>query len=200
MLRRFDPLWNSVVVGGLVEGKPFLGTVGMLGTHYSDEHVATGEFPFHTKSCGYLPRAPAFLPKPLGLFQPKILGSECQATQRVSGRWLCVRARSSAYDVRYICKHMCAQLYLFFTRHVACLNTHCRELCTGFGNQLARPLFRAKHKPDMNEGEALDLIKEALEVRPAWPSSPRDLLICSARPVPPWIRKWELSQHLPTFM
>jgi hypothetical protein len=25
-----------------VDGTPFLGTVGMLGTHYSDEHVATG--------------------------------------------------------------------------------------------------------------------------------------------------------------
>eukprot|EP00884_Botryococcus_braunii_P014367 jgi/Botrbrau1/22931/Bobra.0030s0009.1 len=72
---KFDPLWNSIVVGGLVDGKPFLGTVGMLGTHYSDEHVATG-----------------------------------------------------------------------------------------FGNQLARPLFRAKHKPDMTEEEAVDLIKEALEV------------------------------------
>lgn len=34
----------------------------------------------------------------------------------------------------------------------------------GFGNQLARPLFRAKHKPDMSEEEAVDLIKEALEV------------------------------------
>lgn len=40
---RFDPLWNSIVVGGLVDGKPFLGTMGMLGTHYSDEHVATGD-------------------------------------------------------------------------------------------------------------------------------------------------------------
>jgi hypothetical protein len=36
---------------------------------------------------------------------------------------------------------------------------------TGFGNQLARPLFRAKHRPDMSEEEAVDLIKEALEVR-----------------------------------
>ena len=41
--RRFDPLWNSLVVGGLDEaGKPFLGTIGMIGTAYSDDHVATG--------------------------------------------------------------------------------------------------------------------------------------------------------------
>ena len=40
---RFDPLWNSLVVGGLDHnGKPFLGTVGMIGTAYTDDHVATG--------------------------------------------------------------------------------------------------------------------------------------------------------------
>lgn len=37
-----DPLWNSLVVGGLHEGRPFLGTVGMIGTNYTDAHVATG--------------------------------------------------------------------------------------------------------------------------------------------------------------
>lgn len=42
-----DPLWNSLVVGGLQtdkEGqvKPFLGFIGMIGTHYEDAHVATG--------------------------------------------------------------------------------------------------------------------------------------------------------------
>lgn len=41
-LSRFDPLWNSIVVGGFHGGKPFLGTVGMIGTNYTDEHVATG--------------------------------------------------------------------------------------------------------------------------------------------------------------
>lgn len=43
-----DPLWNSLVVGGLQtdkEGqlKPFLGFLGMIGTSYEDVHVATGE-------------------------------------------------------------------------------------------------------------------------------------------------------------
>lgn len=43
-----DPLWNSLVVGGLQtdkEGqlKPFLGFLGMIGTSYEDAHVATGE-------------------------------------------------------------------------------------------------------------------------------------------------------------
>lgn len=41
---RFDPLWNSLVVGGVkYDGTPFLGTVGMIGTAYTDVHVATGE-------------------------------------------------------------------------------------------------------------------------------------------------------------
>ena len=39
---RMDPLWNSLVVGGFYGGKPFLGTVGMIGTNYTDDHVATG--------------------------------------------------------------------------------------------------------------------------------------------------------------
>ena len=38
-----DPLWNNIVVAGLQDGKPFLGTVTMLGVHYSDEHIATGQ-------------------------------------------------------------------------------------------------------------------------------------------------------------
>ena len=42
-----DPLWNSLVVAGLQPvpngpAKPFIGFIGMLGTHYDDEHVATG--------------------------------------------------------------------------------------------------------------------------------------------------------------
>ncbi|KAK9793714.1 hypothetical protein WJX73_005874 [Symbiochloris irregularis] len=70
-----DPLWNSLVIGGIEHGKPFLGTVGMIGTHYTDDHIATG-----------------------------------------------------------------------------------------FGNMLARPLFREKHSPDMSEADAEALIHEALKV------------------------------------
>ncbi|PRW61006.1 20S proteasome beta type 4 [Chlorella sorokiniana] len=72
---KFDPLWNSIVVGGFYGGKPFLGTVGMIGTNYTDEHVATG-----------------------------------------------------------------------------------------FGNHLARPLMREKHRPDMSEEEATALMHECLKV------------------------------------
>lgn len=36
---------------------------------------------------------------------------------------------------------------------------------TGYGNMLARPLFREKHKPDMSEDDAMQLMKEALKVR-----------------------------------
>ena len=40
---KFDPLWNSLVVGGLADdGAPFLGSVGILGVAYTDGHVATG--------------------------------------------------------------------------------------------------------------------------------------------------------------
>lgn len=41
---RFDPLWNSLVVGGVdrATGEPFLGAVSMLGVSYKDGHVATG--------------------------------------------------------------------------------------------------------------------------------------------------------------
>ena len=39
---KMDPLWNSIVIGGFHDGKPFLGTVGMIGTNYQDQTVATG--------------------------------------------------------------------------------------------------------------------------------------------------------------
>jgi len=47
MCCRMDPLWNSLVIGGLQadkegELKPFLGFIGMIGTHYEDAHIATG--------------------------------------------------------------------------------------------------------------------------------------------------------------
>ena len=40
---KFDPLWNSLVVAGISkQGEQFLGTVGMIGQHYSDSHLAAG--------------------------------------------------------------------------------------------------------------------------------------------------------------
>eukprot|EP00475_Leptophrys_vorax_P044013 TRINITY_DN8665_c0_g1_i1.p2 TRINITY_DN8665_c0_g1~~TRINITY_DN8665_c0_g1_i1.p2 ORF type:complete len:294 (+),score=15.36 TRINITY_DN8665_c0_g1_i1:90-971(+) len=39
---KFDPLWNSLVVGGIDNGKPFLGFVSMIGVHFMDDHIATG--------------------------------------------------------------------------------------------------------------------------------------------------------------
>lgn len=73
--RRMDPLWNSLVVGGFYDNKPFLGTIGMIGTNYTDVTVATG-----------------------------------------------------------------------------------------FGNHLARPLMRERHRPDMSEEEAVELLKDCLRV------------------------------------
>jgi 20S proteasome subunit beta 7 len=70
---KFDPLWNSLVVAGTKNGESFLGTVGMIGQHYADSHVAAG-----------------------------------------------------------------------------------------FGNHMARPLFREKHTDDMSEAEARTLMEDAL--------------------------------------
>jgi 20S proteasome subunit beta 7 len=39
---KFDPLWNSLVLGGVKNGEKYLGTVSMIGVHYQDDHVATG--------------------------------------------------------------------------------------------------------------------------------------------------------------
>ncbi|XP_024402015.1 proteasome subunit beta type-4 [Physcomitrium patens] len=39
---KFDPLWNSLVLGGVKNGQQYLGVVTMIGVHYVDDHVATG--------------------------------------------------------------------------------------------------------------------------------------------------------------
>lgn len=45
---KMDPLWNSLVIAGVDtdpetgDAVPFLGNVGMLGTHFTDKHTATG--------------------------------------------------------------------------------------------------------------------------------------------------------------
>jgi len=72
---KFDPLWNSLILGGFSNGTPFLGTIGMIGTNYEDAHVATG-----------------------------------------------------------------------------------------FGNHLARPIFRERHSPDMSEADAVAMLHDALRV------------------------------------
>lgn len=41
---QLDPLWSNYVIGGIQDGKPFLGTVDKLGTAFLDDHVATGLF------------------------------------------------------------------------------------------------------------------------------------------------------------
>jgi len=38
----FDPLWNTIVVGGMQDGKPFLGCVDMIGTAWQEDIIATG--------------------------------------------------------------------------------------------------------------------------------------------------------------
>ena len=35
-------MWNSIVIAGLQDEKPFLGTISMLGVHFSDDNIATG--------------------------------------------------------------------------------------------------------------------------------------------------------------
>lgn len=39
---KVDPLWNNIIVGGVQDGKPFLGAVDKLGTAYEDKIIATG--------------------------------------------------------------------------------------------------------------------------------------------------------------
>ncbi|KAD5507582.1 hypothetical protein E3N88_15285 [Mikania micrantha] len=39
---KFDPLWNSLVLGGVKNGQKYLGSVSMIGVHFEDDHVATG--------------------------------------------------------------------------------------------------------------------------------------------------------------
>ncbi|XP_077483192.1 proteasome subunit beta type-4 isoform X1 [Amblyomma americanum] len=39
---RFDPLWNTYLIGGLQDGVPFLGQVDMLGTAFESDTLATG--------------------------------------------------------------------------------------------------------------------------------------------------------------
>lgn len=39
---KFDPLWNTIVVGGVQEGKPFMGAVDMIGTAWTGDFVSTG--------------------------------------------------------------------------------------------------------------------------------------------------------------
>jgi len=39
---KFDPLWNSIIVGGMQEGKPFLGCVDLIGTAWTENAIATG--------------------------------------------------------------------------------------------------------------------------------------------------------------
>mmetsp|Transcript_3036 Transcript_3036/g.5660 ORF Transcript_3036/g.5660 Transcript_3036/m.5660 type:complete len:141 (+) Transcript_3036:146-568(+) len=39
---KFDPLWNQLIVAGFRDGKPFLGSVDLIGTMYEDDVMATG--------------------------------------------------------------------------------------------------------------------------------------------------------------
>ncbi|RDY13824.1 Pentatricopeptide repeat-containing protein, mitochondrial, partial [Mucuna pruriens] len=39
---KFNPLWNSLVLGGVKNGQKYLGTVNMIGVNFEDNHIATG--------------------------------------------------------------------------------------------------------------------------------------------------------------
>ena len=39
---KFDPLWNTIIIGGFQDGKPFLGCVDHIGTIFKENAVATG--------------------------------------------------------------------------------------------------------------------------------------------------------------
>ncbi|XP_022745739.1 proteasome subunit beta type-4-like isoform X2 [Durio zibethinus] len=42
MRNKFNPLWNSLVLGGVKNGQTYLGMVNMIGVNFEDNHVATG--------------------------------------------------------------------------------------------------------------------------------------------------------------
>eukprot|EP01025_Chloroclados_australasicus_P035420 TRINITY_DN3606_c0_g1_i1.p1 TRINITY_DN3606_c0_g1~~TRINITY_DN3606_c0_g1_i1.p1 ORF type:complete len:288 (-),score=16.81 TRINITY_DN3606_c0_g1_i1:276-1139(-) len=39
---KFDPLWNSLIVAGVDNGKPFCAMVSMIGVHFDDQYACTG--------------------------------------------------------------------------------------------------------------------------------------------------------------
>ena len=39
---RFDPLWTTLIVGGVQDGKPYLGYVDYIGTAFKNDSIATG--------------------------------------------------------------------------------------------------------------------------------------------------------------
>lgn len=39
---KFDPLWNTLVLGGVKKGVKYLGMVSMIGVHFQENHVASG--------------------------------------------------------------------------------------------------------------------------------------------------------------
>uniref|UniRef100_A0A7N2R888 Proteasome subunit beta type-4 n=1 Tax=Quercus lobata TaxID=97700 RepID=A0A7N2R888_QUELO len=39
---KFNPLWNSLILGGVKNGQKYLGMVSMIGVNFEDNHVATG--------------------------------------------------------------------------------------------------------------------------------------------------------------
>ena len=39
---KFDPLWTTVVVGGIQDGAPFLGCVNYIGVAYQENAISTG--------------------------------------------------------------------------------------------------------------------------------------------------------------
>ncbi|KAL4602052.1 hypothetical protein ACB092_10G024400 [Castanea dentata] len=39
---KFNPLWNSLILGGVKIGQKYLGMVSMIGVNFEDNHVATG--------------------------------------------------------------------------------------------------------------------------------------------------------------
>ena len=39
---KFDPLWNTILVGGIQKDKPFIGCVDMIGTAWKEDIIATG--------------------------------------------------------------------------------------------------------------------------------------------------------------
>ena len=164
-----DPLWNSVVVAGMQGGQPFLSTIGMLGTNYTDTTVATGARVESSEVFNKLPGGAG------GLLMAAAAGrghalpaaqrggpglATCVLFSLAPGRGACAGAAACMHPLRGPSSHICRATPL----PRILLPPSPRPRPPGFGNHLARPLMREKHSPEMGEADAVALLHECLRV------------------------------------
>eukprot|EP00983_Pelagomonas_calceolata_P131211 1161754-Pelagomonas_calceolata.AAC.6 len=128
---KFDPLWNSLVVGGVsMEGEPFLDAVLVLTRKYLSM---------------YWDEQHAHCPMPKGesLRRGTGVAYDCDLISEPRLKIKCVH---EGLKSGYASKHVRGLVGMTGTHYT---NSH---VTTGFANALARPLLRAQQRDDMSEG------------------------------------------------